>query len=146
MTTQALVAGYFALCCAAMSLSLGLSEILLLRALGQGLPAAGLLSAGVAGYAAGLLFARRTGEVPAGLPLLGLLAAMAGVIFGLTVGQPLLIHAIFGAGAPVPPLHQLPPVVANGLAAATLCITLATVRAGARGWLERAETAGAAPA
>ncbi|MCO6381936.1 hypothetical protein [Oceanicola sp. 502str15] len=146
MKNHALTAACFALWCCAISLAFGLLELCLLLFMNQGLPAAGLLAAGVAGYAAGRNHGRRTEATPAGLPLVVHLAVMAAVLMGLTYGQPLLLSAIFGDAAPLTPLMQVPAEVRFGLTLAGLCLTLATFRAGARHWLERENQAGRQPA
>lgn len=145
MNAHAVVAACFALCCAAISLSLGVAEIILLRTMDQGLPAAGLMAAGVAGYVAGQTYARRIGQGPAGLALLGHLGVMAAVLFVLAIWQPMLFTGLFGESAPVPLLQTLPAQLTYGLTLAALCLALATFRSGARHALERDIQAGTRP-
>ncbi|MFY0632924.1 MAG: hypothetical protein JXQ91_03880 [Vannielia sp.] len=137
MKNHALTAACFALWCSAMSLGFGLLELFLLLIMNKGLPAAGLLAAGVSGYAAGRSHASRTNSQPGGLVLAGLLAVMAAVLFGLTIGQPLLLHAIFGDAMPVAPLMQVSAELRLALTFAAFSLTVATFRTGARHWLER---------
>jgi len=129
-------AAMFAAIFCAMAFSLALSEVLLLLAMDQGLPAAGLLAAGVAGYAAGHCFARRAGTLPTGAGLAGQAAVIFGVIFAVDAVQPALIAALIGPAAPMPPFQMLLDMLRNSLLFASGCIALASLRGAARSWIE----------
>lgn len=121
---------------------LALVEVLLLQTIDQGLPAAGLLAAGVAAYAAGHSFSRYLGEIPQQGPLLGHTLFMAAVMMGMARFQPVLVDFAFGLGAPHPPMTLLPEGVVHGFLLATWFIALAAFRMGARRQLETASGPG----